>query len=83
MSDYTDWAGVPFPETDAEVFVQWKGTHVCIDFYCPCGEHGHFDGYFAYSVQCPSCGALYDLGTQVRVRKVETPFGTPQVLDVD
>jgi hypothetical protein len=78
--DYTTWAGEPFPDTDSEVFIQWKGTEVCIDFRCPCGFLGHFDGGFAYSVECSACGATYDLGTQVRVRRVDEPFGEPQPL---
>jgi len=54
----------PFPGTDAEMFIQWKGTSVCLDFYCPCGAHGHYDGDFAYNLRCPACGAVFELGTQ-------------------
>ena len=61
----------PFPGTDAEMFIQWKGTDVCVDFYCPCGEMGHFDGMFAYYLRCPGCGSVYEMGTQVKARKLE------------
>ena len=40
------------------LFIQWKGTDVCFDFYCECGQQSHFDGYFAYSIQCPACGVV-------------------------
>ncbi len=64
----------PFPGTDAEMFIQWKGTDVCLDFYCPCGAHGHFDGDFAYNVRCPNCGSAFRDG---RVG----PFQDPHVHD--
>lgn len=59
-----------FPGSDASMFIQWKGTEVCLDFHCPCGHHGHFDGGFAYYVECPSCGAVYEMGTQVKARRL-------------
>lgn len=37
------------------VFLQWKGTDACFDFHCKCGAFCHFDGDFAYVVQCPHC----------------------------
>lgn len=37
------------------VFVQWKGTNVCMDFYCECGKQSHFDVDFAYAIRCPYC----------------------------
>lgn len=52
------------------MFIQWKGTDLCMDFYCACGAHCHFDGYFSHFVGCPHCGAAYELGTQVRARKL-------------
>lgn len=55
--------------SEARMFIQWKGTDVCLDFYCPCGTHGHFDGYFAYAVRCPECGAVFEMGTQVIVKR--------------
>lgn len=38
----------------AEVFLQWKGTNACYDFYCPCnpGEPQHFDGFFGGTFIC-------------------------------
>jgi hypothetical protein len=63
----------PVPGSDAETFIQWKGTDVCIDFYCPCDADvggGHFDGFFGYFLRCPNCGAVYEMGTQVKARRL-------------
>jgi hypothetical protein len=61
----------PFPGTDAETFIQWKGTEVCLDFYCPCGSHGHIDATFAYYVQCAACKAVFEMGTQVKSMRID------------
>jgi hypothetical protein len=42
-----------------QAFVQWKGTDACIDLHCECGFHSHYDGDFAYGLQCPSCQAVW------------------------
>ena len=47
---------------------------------------GHFDGYFAYHVRCPKCGAIYEMGTQVIVKRRDdlTPESpSVQTLEVD
>lgn len=62
--------------SDAEMFIQWKGTEVCLDFYCPCGESSHLDSAFAYFVQCPSCDTVFELGTQVIIKRVQEPTET-------
>lgn len=58
------------PGTDAKTFLQWKGTDVCIDVRCTCGAEGHLDGDFAYFVECPACGAVYEMGTAVKAIKL-------------
>jgi hypothetical protein len=70
------------PGTDASMFIQWKGTDICIDFHCQCGALGHFDGGFAYALRCPNCNSIYELGTQVLARKVEQSSHQPQDLDI-
>ena len=40
-------------------FIQWKGTDVCMDFYCSCGGYGHIDGMFVYYIKCADCGQVY------------------------
>jgi hypothetical protein len=49
-----------FPTHDApNGWIQWKGTNVCMDVYCVCGNHGHIDADFAYNVKCMACGRVY------------------------
>lgn len=70
--------------SDASMFIQWKGTTVCLDFHCVCGAHGHLDDSFAYFVECPACGQQYEMGTQVIARKVESvDDGRAKILQVD
>ena len=39
------------------VYIQWKGTEVCMDMDCPaCEGNFHLDGEFCYYIQCPGCG---------------------------
>lgn len=52
------------------VFLQWKGTDACFDFYCECGAHCHFDGDFAYAVKCPHCEAVWEMPCILVPRKV-------------
>lgn len=49
-------------------FVQWKGTDVCLDFYCDCGRHSHFDGYFCYAFKC-ECGQVWEMPCFIVPRK--------------
>jgi hypothetical protein len=81
-----DWHDGEFPGTrpegsDASMFIQWKGTNLCMDFVCRCGDSGHFDGYFAYLVRCTTCGTVYRMGTQV-IAKVVEPAADDNVLDI-
>ena len=50
-------------------FIQWKGTDLCMDFHCECGEHNHYDGFFAYYVKCAGCGQVYEMDTKVQMKK--------------
>jgi hypothetical protein len=68
------------PAGSADIFVQWKGTDVCFDFTCgECGGEGHFDGFFAYAVRCPHCGALYVMPATVYALHVRTAYHEPVV----
>jgi len=59
-------------------FIQWKGTDLCMDFYCPkCGEHSHFDGMFAYVIECPHCKQLFEMPTDISVIPIDRADGTP------
>ncbi len=50
-------------------FIQWKGTEACMDFRCPCGGGGHFDGGFAYFIRCPDCRKVYEMGWYVTAQE--------------
>ena len=53
----------------ARVFVQWKGTNVCLDFWCACGAQIHHDGEFAYHLVCPYCSASWDMPCDFHLRR--------------
>lgn len=65
---FLDYADDKRPEPN--VFIQWKGTDVCMDFYCECGARCHFDGDFAYAVKCPHCETIWEMPCKVYPRKV-------------
>ncbi len=46
-------------------WIQWKGTDVCMDVHCSCGELTHLDGYFACFIQCPACQQVFSVGQNV------------------
>jgi hypothetical protein len=52
-------------------WIQWKGTDVCMDVHCECGEISHIDGMFCYAVKCPACGAVYALVADIDFIKLE------------
>ena len=51
-------------------FIQWKGTDVCMDYFCICGSAYHYDGDFAYQVQCDECGRVYGVGSHVELIEI-------------
>lgn len=52
-------------------WIQWKGTNVCMDVHCECGELTHVDGDFAYHVKCSNCGAVYFCNGHIELIKLE------------
>lgn len=54
-------------------WIQWKGTNVCMDITCKCGEHDHIDAEFLYAVTCRACGATFAVGQNVEL--IEMPPG--------
>ena len=50
-------------------FIQWKGTDICMDFYCDCGTQNHYDGFFAYYVRCQGCKQVYKMDTKIMMEK--------------
>ena len=61
------WERVMGPDTRPRLFVQWKGTDLCCDIECECGEYDHLDVEFAYAVKCLSCGRAYALRPRVEL----------------
>ena len=51
------------------IFLQWKGTDACLDFYCTCGAQGHFDGYFCHRIRCGKCGKVWTLPDLLPLRE--------------
>ena len=45
-------------------WIQWKGTEVCMDITCSCGEQSHIDADFAYHFEC-KCGKKWAIGCNV------------------
>jgi hypothetical protein len=59
-------------------WVQWKGTNVCMDVHCVCGELTHVDADFLYHVRCCVCGRAYWVNGHVELVPL-TPEETEQV----
>lgn len=82
MTDKGFDLGADIAETHC--YIQWKGTDVCMDFRCDCGDGGHFDGYFAYAVKCPGCGAVWEMPSHLFPRKVnDWKPGGPIVVEIE
>ncbi|HKX84592.1 MAG TPA: hypothetical protein VJL58_10270 [Pyrinomonadaceae bacterium] len=64
----SDWSTRDLPRPCA--FIQWKGTEVCADYYCPCGEQFHVDAEFAYAVQCPHCERRFEVSSMIELREM-------------
>jgi hypothetical protein len=62
------------PATEAHGSIQWKGTDVCMDVRCPCGQAGHLDTEFAYYYQCAACGRKYEVGSNVRLYELAEDY---------
>jgi len=52
-------------------WIQWKGTNVCMDIHCKCGEHMHIDADFAYHVKCGACGTVYACNGHIQLIELE------------
>jgi len=55
------------PKYESCGWIQWKGTDVCIDLHCACGNHSHADRDFLYYWRCPDCHRVYSLAPQVKL----------------
>ena len=52
-------------------FIQWKGTEVCMDCYCPCGKQFHVDAAFTYAVGCRFCGRIFEMSSVIEMRELK------------
>ncbi len=48
-------------------WIQWKGTDVCMDLHCLCGELTHVDAMFTYAVRCGKCKRTYYVNGHVEM----------------
>ena len=62
------------PDEDNKPYgwIQWKGTNVCMDVYCKCGEHLHVDADFCYAVKCVKCKQIYELSCYIEMNPVDS-----------
>ena len=58
-------------------WIQWKGTNVCVDIHCACGEVSHYDGDFMYSIKCPACERIHFCNGHIELIELEE---VPQLL---
>ena len=58
-------------EGEPHGWIQWKGTNVCMDVHCACGESSHIDGEFTYHVKCPNCGRIYFCNGHIELIELE------------
>jgi len=59
------------PQPKPHCFIQWKGTDVCMDFQCECGQHYHIDAEFCYAIKCVKCEAVWEMPSYVYPRRVK------------
>lgn len=60
MSEPNKFPSLEISHPEPHGWIQWKGTNVCMDVHCACGELTHFDGDFLYHVKCGACGKVYE-----------------------
>ena len=72
----TEWSFEGGAQGDGHVYVQWKGTNVCMDFTCPrCGFGGHIDADFVYEILCGECGQLFKVSCKVGIKAISEEAG--------
>lgn len=69
-SDFLELDGAPFNESTPYGWLQHKGTNLCIDLHCVCGELTHFDGDFLYNWVCPACKRHYATGSHLAMHEM-------------
>lgn len=59
------------PHPEPHGWIQWKGTDVCMDVKCACGEHTHIDEEFCYHIKCGKCGRVYECDGHIRLIELD------------
>lgn len=52
-------------------WIQWKGTQVCMDIHCACGEMSHIDCDFTYHIKCPYCNQVYECDPNIILNPID------------
>jgi hypothetical protein len=59
-----------------ETRTTWKGTVVCGDFHCECGNYAHICGAgFMYSIKCHKCGVVWQVPTVLALERSSNKDG--------
>lgn len=53
-----------------KIFIQWKGTEVCCDLYCICGNQFHLDTEFMYAIEYPHCHRKFEVSAMIEMREL-------------
>ena len=53
-------------------WIQHKGSNLCMDVWCICGEHFHVDAGFCYYTKCPVCLRVYETGSHIKLIELTT-----------
>lgn len=51
-------------------WIQFKGSNLCMDVHCVCGELTHIDADFLYHVKCGVCSRVYELSGFIEFKEV-------------
>ena len=62
-------------------WIQWKGTDVCMEVYCKCGNSMHIDGLFAYNIECNKCGTIYMCNGHIELIEIKDSSGTTPITE--
>lgn len=63
-------------------WIQFKGSDLCMDVHCKCGEHTHIDGDFIYFVKCGKCGTVYELNGHIELIERTDPIEDARVTEI-
>ena len=64
-------------------WIQWKGTDVCMDVHCSCGEISHVDRDFVYFLRCPHCRKVWEVGTHIMLHDPIAEFIEDYVVEAE